>query len=277
MTYIYTLSDENEIRYIGKTKFLNKRNYSHIHESNHKKTYKEKWINSVLSNGGKIIMEVLDVCNDEESNSVETYWISQFKTWGFRLTNLTDGGDGGSPMLGKKHTNETKLKMSEFAKNQNRNIGGWNKGLKMSDEFREKISQISKSRIIDDKTKQKISKSSMGKKKKPMSDETKLKISEKKKGSISPNKGNKYSEEIKKQMSLSRIGIKRNNDVKKILSECKKIIWKIKNPNGEILEFFGYNSFKKYVIDNSLNVSVTTLRAYGKNKGWIVIDKIKQK
>jgi hypothetical protein len=61
------------------------------------------------------------------------------------------------------------------------------------------------------------------------------------------------------------------------LSECKKIIWKIKNPNGEILEFFGYNSFKKYVIDNSLNVSVTTLRAYGKNKGWIVIDKIKQK
>ena len=282
MTYIYTLSDGIEIRYIGKTKFINERYYSHIYESNHKKTYKEKWINSVLSNGGKIIIEVLDVCNDEESNNVEIYWISQFKSWGFKLTNLTDGGDGGSPMKGRKMTKEQKDKMSLIAKNRNENaknkiIGGWNKGVKMSDEFRKKISQISKGRIMSDETKQKISKTSKGKKKKPMSDETKLKISENKKGLISPNKGNKYSEERKKQMSLDRLGVKRNDEVKKILSECKKIIWKIKNPKGEILEFFGYNSFKKFVVDNSLDVSVTTLKAYGKNKGWIVVDKIKQK
>jgi len=279
MTYIYTLSDDTEIRYIGKTKFLNDRYYSHIYESNHKKTYKEKWINNVLSNGGRIIMEVLDVCNDEESNNVEIYWISQFKTWGFKLTNLTGGGDGGSPMKGRKMTKEQKNKMSLIAKNRNKNsknnIGGWNKGLKMSEEFRKKISQTSKGRILSDKTKEKMSKSSLGKKKKPMSNETKLKISEKKKGLVSPNKGNKYSDERKKQMSLDKLGIKRSDDVKKILSECKKIIWKIKDPNGEVLEFFGYNSFKKFVIDNSLDVSVTTLKSYGKNKGWVVIDKIK--
>jgi hypothetical protein len=26
----------------------------------------------------------------------EIYWINQFKTWGFELKNLTNGGDGGS-------------------------------------------------------------------------------------------------------------------------------------------------------------------------------------
>jgi len=273
MTYIYTLSDENEIRYIGKTKFLNKRNNSHIHESNHKKTYKEKWINSVLSNGGKIIMEVLDVCNDEKSNSVEIYWISQFKSWGFNLVNGTDGGEGGSPMLGKRHSDLTKFKMSKTAKNKPNNIGGWNKGLKMSDEFKEKISQATKGRIVSDEIKLKISKSLKGKKKKPMSEETKLKISQKKKGLTSPNKGNKYSDEKKRQMSESKIGKKRSEKDKLVLSECKKVIWKIENPHGEIMEFFGYDSFKDYVKKNSIPVSVTTLKSYGKNKGWKIIKK----
>jgi len=73
------------------------------------------------------------------------------------------------------------------------------------------------------------------------------------------------------------LGRKRSDEIKKVLSDSKKVIWKIKNPKGEILEFFGYNSFKEFVKQNSLPVSVTTLKSYGKNKGWIVIDKIKQK
>jgi len=275
-TIIYTLSNEYGIRYIGKTINLKKRYDSHINESSLKRTHKEKWINKTLTNGGKIIMEILDICDEKESDFIEIYWISQFKTWGFNLVNLTSGGDGGSSMKGRKLSDETKLKMSESAKNRGLTIGGWNKGIKMSDDFRKKISQISKGRIVSNETKQKISESNKGKKKKPMSDETKLKISEKKKGLVSPNKGNKYSDERKLQMSLSRLGIKRNDNVKKILSECKKIIWVIKTPNGEIVEFLGYNSFKKFVLDNSLNISVTTLKAYGKNKGWEIINKIKK-
>lgn len=274
-TIIYTLSDECRIRYIGKTVNLKKRYNSHINESSLKRTHKEKWINKTLTNGGKIIMEILDICDEKESDFIESYWISQFKTWGFNLVNLTCGGDGGSPMLGKKHSEETKLKMSELAKNRKTSIGGWNKGLKMSDEFKEKISQISKGRIISDETKKKISESNKGKKRTPMSNETKLKISEKKKGSVSPNKGNKYDNERKIQMSLVRKGVKRSDSVKKILSESKKMIWLIKTPNDEILEFLGYDSFKQYVLDNSLEVSVTTLKSYGKNKGWEVINKIK--
>ena len=275
MTYIYILSDGNEIRYVGKTKSIPKRYRSHINESKKKRTHKEKWINKVLLNGGKIIIEILDVCDDKISNEIESYWISQLKCWGFNLVNLTSGGDGESPMLGKKHNNDTKLKMSQTAKSQNRIIGGWNKGLKMSDEIKKKISEKSKGRILSVETKNKISEKLKGVKKGPMSDETKLKISEKKTGSTSHNKGKVFNENVRKNMSLSKIGIKRSSEVKQKLSECKKIIWKIKTPNGDILEFFGYNSFKDFVSKNSLNVSVTTLKSYGKNTGWEVVNKIK--
>ena len=77
MTYIYTLSDGEKIRYVGKTKFITKRYNSHINESKNKITYKEKWINNVLINGGKIVIEILDICDDNTSDDVETYWIYQ--------------------------------------------------------------------------------------------------------------------------------------------------------------------------------------------------------
>jgi group I intron endonuclease len=276
MTYIYILSDGNEIRYVGKTKFISNRYRSHINESKKKRTHKEKWINKVLLNGGKIIIEILDMCDDDISNDIESYWISQFKCWGFNLVNGTIGGDGGSPMLGKKHTNLTKSKMSETAKSQIRNFGGWNKNLKMSDDFKVKISDANKGRVLSLDTKKKISEKLKGVKKGPMSNETKLKISEKKIGLVSPNKGKIFDENVRKNMSLSKLGVKRNDNIKKILSECKKIIWVIKTPNGDILEFLGYDSFKKYVNENSLDVSVTTLKSYGKNKGWEIINKIKK-
>lgn len=276
-TIIYTLSDDSNIRYIGKTINLEKRYKTHLRESRFLRTYKEKWINNVLLNGGKITIEVLDVCEEEESNLVECYWISQFKAWGFNLVNLTNGGDGGSPMKGKYHSHETKLKMSEIGKTQIRKLGGWNKNIVMNDDFKEKVSIAMKGHVVSDETKLKISTSSKGKIKPPMSNETKLKISNKKKGMVSPNKGKKFDDEIKLKMSQSKVGIKRNDDVKKILSECKKMTWVIKSPNGEIMNFLGYDSFKQFVNDNCLNVSVTTLKSYGKNKGWVIIDKIKKK
>lgn len=275
-TIIYTLSDGLSIRYIGKTINPKLRYKSHISESKKLRTHKEKWITNVLTNGGKIIMEVLDICDEEDSNQMETYWISQFKSWGFNLVNLTSGGDGGSPMLGKFHSHETKSKMSKIAKTQKRNIGGWNKGMNMSTELKEKLSKVCVGRRLSSETKQKISENTKGKKKKPMSQETKLKISEKKKGLMSPNKGNKYNEKQKKRMSLSKLGVKRTDVVKKTLSECKKMVWTIKSPNGDFMDFFGYDSFKEYVSNNSLNVSTTTLKSYGKNKGWVVISKKKQ-
>lgn len=111
-TFIYTLSDPrtNEVRYVGKTNNLNYRLKKHIKESKNKQTHKEKWIDSLIFKGLLPIIEILDVVNENEWCFYETYWISQFKTWGFELTNGTSGGEGSDGFKGKTHSNETKEK-----------------------------------------------------------------------------------------------------------------------------------------------------------------------
>jgi len=275
---IYTLSDNYGVRYIGKTKDIKYRYYRHIYESKNGKTFKENWIKKTLLNNGKIILEILDVCNEETVDFFECYWISQFKTWGFELTNLTEGGDGGKPMKGRKMTQEQIKKMSDIAKiNGNaKNIKGWNKGLKMEPSFGEKISCNRKGKKLSDDTKLKISHSLKGVKKLPMSDETKKKISLSKKGSPSPNKGKKFNDEYKKKLSLAKKGVKKSLSVVKQMSEDRKKIWYIETPHGDLLEFIGYNSFKEYVKINSSSVSVTSLKSNGSSQGWKIINKIKK-
>jgi hypothetical protein len=277
MTYIYTLSDGYNIRYVGKTLNLKKRYTSHICESYLKRTHKEKWIQKILSNNGKIIMEILDECEETISSEIECFWIHNLKSWGFNLVNSTEGGEGSSPMKGKNHSEKTKKLMSEIAKKQNGNFGGQNKGFQMTEETKKKISNSSKGKIISEDTKQKISNSNKGKKKKPMSEEVKLKISLSKKGVPSNNKGKKFSNDVKRKMSISKKGIKRSEESKKKQSESQQIIWKIKTPNNDILTFLGYNSFEEYVKNKNLQISVKTLKSYGKNKGWEIVEKIKTK
>ena len=111
-TFIYTLSDPNtnEIRYVGKSNDLKYRLKKHINESKNKRTHKEKWINTLINEGLTPIIEILDIVNENEWSFYETYWISQFKTWGFELTNGTSGGEGSDGIKGKTHTKETKEK-----------------------------------------------------------------------------------------------------------------------------------------------------------------------
>lgn len=98
MNYIYTLKDPetNQIKYVGKTNNLSKRFNRHISEYNliNENTLKSKWISALKTKGLLPIIEILDECNDDIVDDIEIYWISQMKSWGFRLTNMTDGGDG---------------------------------------------------------------------------------------------------------------------------------------------------------------------------------------
>jgi hypothetical protein len=110
---------------------------------------------------------------------------------------------------------------------------------------------------------------------KPLSEETKKKISESKKGKITWMKGRHHTKESKKILSEKNKNYKHTQDAKNKISEKQKIKWIIKTPNNDLLEFFGYDSFKEYVIKNSLDVSVETLKSYGKNKGWVIENKIK--
>jgi hypothetical protein len=179
-------------------------------------------------------------------------------------------------MLGKKHSVETKKKLSDLAKNRKCLVSGWNKGIKMSKEFSDKISNSSKGRVVSEETKKKISQKLKGIKRKPMTEEHRKNISNSKKGKPSFFKGKTHKEETIKKMSDKKIGIKRSKESIDKQIEKRKLIWKIKSPNGDILNFLGYSSFKEYVIKNNINVSITTLKSYGKNKGWSIIEKTKK-
>ena len=113
--YIYTLTDtENldNVKYIGKTKNLKDRLKRHMSNYSLKESWtsKNKWLLYLKNNNMMPKMEILDIGNDNNINDLEKYQISQFKSWGFKLKNETEGGDG-TDWTGKKHRKESVLKM----------------------------------------------------------------------------------------------------------------------------------------------------------------------
>lgn len=95
-TYIYTLSNPltNEIKYVGKTINLRTRYAGHLSNGKLNRCSKvSNWIKNLLNNNLKPVMEIID-STDNDWASLEVYWISQLKTWGFDLKNITEGGEG---------------------------------------------------------------------------------------------------------------------------------------------------------------------------------------
>lgn len=93
-TFIYTLTDPrtNEVRYVGKSNNPNKRLYCHLGRT--EKNHKYSWLINLNKEGLKPILHIIDEVSISDWKFWEIYWISQFRTWGFDLTNLTDGGEG---------------------------------------------------------------------------------------------------------------------------------------------------------------------------------------
>ena len=134
--------DSNKV-YIGKT--INSR------ESNHKKTY-----------GSCVNYSYIDEVNSlnrKDWEPLESYWVEQFRQWGFEIINKNKKGGGGpeflsedakkkksKAMLGKKHSLETCLKISKS-----------NKGKTITQKTKEKISQSNTGKIRSLETKEKIS------------------------------------------------------------------------------------------------------------------------
>jgi len=136
--YIYSLSDPitDEVRYIGKTIRPKQRYKEHIRNSKDKKTYSNCWINSLIKDGLKPILSILEECDESNWIEREKYYISINSN----LTNLTEGGDGTN---GFKHSEYTKLKMSELRKGDGNNFYG-----KSHDDKTKKIlSEITKKRL----------------------------------------------------------------------------------------------------------------------------------
>lgn len=141
--HIYTLSHPitNEIRYVGQTKNnLEKRLSGHLKSK--EKTHRTYWIKSLVMNNLKPKIELIETVNKEMGNNAEIFWIMMFKYWGFRLCNLTEGGETsttkhivrnkkwceniskGKLMSNFKYNEESRQKMSESAKKRGVNSKG---------------------------------------------------------------------------------------------------------------------------------------------------------
>jgi group I intron endonuclease len=122
--YIYLLSDprNKSIKYVGKTYRVERRFRDHLNES--KNTKKTAWVKKLKKNGLLPELFIIEETDELSCDFWEKYWISQIKTWGFELTNMTNGGDGSFSVVpwnkGKKgifkHSEESKIKMSKTRK-----------------------------------------------------------------------------------------------------------------------------------------------------------------
>lgn len=74
------------------------------------KSYKNSWIRSLKDKGLSPKIQLIQVVT-KDWEFWESYWISQFRAWGFNLTNMTQGGEGclgGRGALGYSHTESAK-------------------------------------------------------------------------------------------------------------------------------------------------------------------------
>ena len=126
-TNIYILIDpENQqVRYVGKANNISERYKAHLNRARKHQIHKLNWINSLRKKGLKPIIEVIDIVPINDWVFWETYWIAQFKAWGFKLINYTNGGDGAT------FGNQTSFKKGNIP---------WNNGKSFSQETKDKIS-----------------------------------------------------------------------------------------------------------------------------------------
>ena len=126
-TFIYKLIDPetNQVRYIGKSNDPKQRLKAHYNKARYKPTHKFNWIKTLKDRGIRPIMEIIEEVSIEIWKEREKYWIMFYLEQGFSLTNCTTGGDGltfgnqtsfkkgHKVWLGKKHSEETKKKISK--------------------------------------------------------------------------------------------------------------------------------------------------------------------
>lgn len=224
--FIYGLSDDTGIRYIGQSLDPEKRFRDHLRDKKH--THKVHWIKKLLAEGKMPELCILEETDETNFGQREEAWIAYGRANGWKLTNLTDGGKG---PRGHKHKEEARQKMAAAK------IGNsWNKGRignNFTEETRRKVSLALTGHVESEETRQKKRIASTGRKHsletrrklselhsgKVMSAEAKQKMSEAKKGSTPWNKGLKtgpLSDEHKNKLSEANIAYhkqKSDNDL----------------------------------------------------------------
>jgi hypothetical protein len=158
------------------------------------KRSRSAWHRRTVEKHGLRVYVIAEVETWDLAQEWERRWIKALKGAGYTLVNQTPGGDGGPTWLGRKHTEETKAKMSLSAKGNKSNTGKI-----FSKEHRQRLSQA-----------QIGNKKSLGHKD---TEETRLKKSEAKKGKKYAL-GRKWTEEQRIKNVSARTGQKRTEEQK---------------------------------------------------------------
>ena len=153
--------------------------------------------------------------SEKEAFSLERERIQFWRESGIDLTNITNGGEGTS---GFHHSEETKRKLSE----KNKGTTAFFKGRKHTEKTKLVLSELAKKRGAPQLTKEQQEKASAWHRGRKRSDETRAKISAKAKGRISPMKG--------KTSPLK--GLKRSPEFCAKQSEAAKLRWQKRKMEG---------------------------------------------
>ena len=142
--------------------------------------------------------------------------------------------------LNKKHTEETKQKMSKIAKEKG--FGLWMNGRKLSEKTRLKISEANKGHVVSNETKHKISKANIGEKNgmymKTHTDEYKERL----RNEIVNVRKNAHNLEAIEKRRIKQIGKKVSDETKRKMRISK--IQYIKNKNKGICPMYNTNACK---------------------------------
>jgi group I intron endonuclease len=183
--YIYFLVEKGllEPRYVGYTVNPTKRLQTHISRALYggEDTYKARWIRELEYRGLEPEMLLVEETTPTQREGRERFWIKLLSSLGFRLTNLTEGGDG---VLGYRHTPESIGKFSSKLKGQPK-----------SKEHRAKLAKAHLGKKASEETKAKMSVTRTGKKMKPESIEK----------TAAAHRGLKRSESAKQKMKAAWI------------------------------------------------------------------------
>jgi hypothetical protein len=109
--YIYGLasSENNAINYVGMTtSTLNHRRSQHIVDK--RVNEKNKWVQSVIGNGHKLLILELEIAPIEILHDLEYDYVNMFKLWGVPLLNVKNGG------VDHKQSQSTRIKISQAKK-----------------------------------------------------------------------------------------------------------------------------------------------------------------
>ena len=150
--YIYTITNQvNGKQYVGQTIDTKRRWNQHQYDTKNGSDYT---IHRAMRKYGidKFSIEIIEECGSlEQLNEAEIRWIGKLNTFRGEGYNMTIGGEG--IMLGRKHSEESKRKISKANSEKNHPLFG----RKHSEESKRKMSFIKNGKKPSEETKIKMS------------------------------------------------------------------------------------------------------------------------